>query len=111
MAKQPGAGTTLASFEIDVWRGQRNEHFLAIMRAGFWRPYTCALTFYAAILTTMALAGQPAWRVAAVAAVAIAHSCGQMAILRWTTTSRNVEQAVVLANSTILVMLAALVVL
>ncbi len=111
MAKQPGAGTTLASFEIDVWRGQRNEHFLAIMRAGFWRPYACALTFYAAILTTMALAGQPAWRVAAVAAVAIAHSCGQMAILRWTTTSRNVEQAVVLANSTILVMLAALVVL
>jgi signal transduction histidine kinase len=59
----------------------------------------------------MALGGQPGWRVAAVVAVALVHSCGQLAILRWTTTAQNIEHVVVMANSTVLVMLAALVVL
>ena len=46
--------------EVDVWRGQRNEHFLAIMRAGFWRLYLGTIAFYAAVAITISAAGQSA---------------------------------------------------
>ena len=105
MARQPGVGTSLASFELDVWRGQRNEHFLAMMRAGFWRPYVGALGFYAVVAVTMACAGQSLWRAGAVVAIALAHSVGFLYFRRRAIDPQHVEQAVAMANSKILVLM------
>ncbi len=108
MARQTGVGTSLASFEMDVWRGQRNQHFVAIMRAGFWRPYVGSLSFYAVLAATMACAGTALWRVGAVVAIALAHSIGFLLFRGWAKDPHRLEQAVVMANSKILVMMAAL---
>jgi two-component system, NtrC family, sensor histidine kinase HydH len=108
MARQPGVGTSLASFELDVWRGHRNQHFLQIMRAGFWRPYVGALSFYAAVAATMAAAGSSAWRVALVLTIALAHSIGFLMLRARAKDPQKVEQAVVVTNTKLLVTIAAL---
>jgi signal transduction histidine kinase len=108
MARPPGIGTTLASLEIDVWRGHRNEHFASNVRAGFWRPYVGALAFYAAVAVAVGTAGQPLWRLGAVLAIAALHSIGQFVVVRWTADARKVERSVVLATATILVLVSAL---
>jgi two-component system, NtrC family, sensor histidine kinase HydH len=93
---------------MDVWRGQRNEHFLAMMRAGFWRPYIGAIGFYTIVATTFACAGQALWRVGAVVAIAIAHSIGFLIFRRSAIDPQRVEQNVAMANSKILVLMTVL---
>jgi two-component system sensor histidine kinase HydH len=108
MSRHTGVGTSLANLEVDVWRGQRNEHFLAIMRAGFWRLYLGTIAFYAAVAITIFVAGQSAGRLAAVLAVGLAHSIFHWGLLRWAIRSERVERAIAAANSIVLCMLAAL---
>ena len=108
MARQQSVGTSLASFEMDVWRGQRNQHFVETMRAGFWRPYVGSLSFYAVVAITMASAGTALWRVGAVVAIAMAQSIGFLLFRGWAKDPHRLEQAVVMANSKVLVMMSAL---
>jgi signal transduction histidine kinase len=108
MARQASVGTSLASFEMDVWRGQRNQELGAAMRAGFWRPYVGSLTFYAVLAITMAHAGQELWRVGAVLAIACAHSIGFLMFRGWARDPQRLEQAVVMINAKIVVMMSAL---
>ncbi|HWM85426.1 MAG TPA: HAMP domain-containing sensor histidine kinase [Kofleriaceae bacterium] len=108
MARHAGVGTSLASLEIDVWRGHRNQQFLAIMRAGFWRSYVAALVFYAIVAAAMAHAGHTGWRLTAVIALGLAHSVAFLTVRSWTNDPLKVEQAVVIANAKILIVMAAM---
>jgi signal transduction histidine kinase len=109
MSRPLGPGTSLASLEVDVSRGQRNQHFLSIMRARFWRPYLGALAFYAVIGATMISAGLPGGRVAALGGVVLAHTIAHLLMLRWVVRPQRVERAVVIGSATILILMSALV--
>lgn len=108
MTRPPGVGTTLASLELDVWRGHRNEHFATNVRAGLWRPYLGALAFYAVVACAVGVGGQSLWRLGAVVAIAALHSIGQLVILRAAVDGRKVERAVVLTTAKALFMMSTL---
>lgn len=90
-------------------RGQRNQHFLSIMRARFWRPYIGALAFYSMIAASILSAGLPRARLAALGGVVLLHTIGHLFLLRWVTRPQRVEHAVLYGSATIVSLMSALV--